>query len=530
MVTNYAQLLLEIGSTYTARFRVLNISNWSQRIRVLQRDTTYFHVTYGDLCPQGVILAPGKSCKFTVAFLADTGVDINANLVVKCEMCSIKLVMAAKNPFPWVEIPPMIDIGPCLVGHEISILLPVLSKGAGGTFRLSSPIHDLEEKVLVPNNLYKILKAQQFIVYPNHFKLRKDESGDVVVLFMPQSAGQVTLSLKISTECGLEWSTQIKGFGVYFDISVQDIEYGRIFKSQEEGELDFGSATALSRDICKKLLVKNNMPLSVRYFWTVKDSISRVGCCEKKTAVFSINPCFGVLDSDMSVFLTITFTPDLPRYCQQLASLYIDTRSVHPLQSPRWTELQGILHSRRMKLLALKDGSAPGMKGKISKEDGNEKHLVSYNHVVDTTGIVWKLMDLKLSGVGEPLQVELVPPILHLLDIVEQGQSYTTSVLLRNNSGVDVSFSWKLPNVPCNVKLKSNQISISPSTGTLNAMGMRNFQVCLKARTIGTLRERLICQINGGPEPVLYIEGFIRGPSVEIAPAILDFGIVQVQY
>ncbi|KAI5077122.1 hypothetical protein GOP47_0006946 [Adiantum capillus-veneris] len=523
----------EIGSTYTARLRVLNISTWSQRIRVLQPVTSYFHVAYGELCPQGVVLAPGESCKFTLVFLADTGVTVEDRLEMKCEMCAIKLVLAAKNPFPWVEIPSIIDIGPCLIGHELSTLLPVFSKGAGATFRLSSSMYDAAEEVIDPGTMYNVLRVDQFIAYPNHFKLRKNESGDIIILFMPQSAGQFSFGLKIATECGLEWSTQITGCGINLDITVQDIEVGQVFKCQTEGELDFGSATTHSTNVCKKLLVKNNMAVPVRYYWRVEDNISkaqsqREGHYEKNTATFSVNPCFGVFDSDASVFFTFIFTPNMPQYYQQLASLYIDTRSVYPLQSPRWKELKGIVQSLRVKMHAQKDGSASEMTQENNKEDENDNHLISSYIVGNNAGNVVKSLDLKLSGVGEPLQVELIPPTLQLLDLVEQGQSYTTLVSLKNNSCVDISFLWKIPEVPWVVQAKSNHVTVSPLTGTLNAMGMRSFEVHLKARTFGTLRERIICQISGGPEAALYIEGSVRGPSIQIAPAFLDFGIVQV--
>ncbi|KAH7445867.1 hypothetical protein KP509_01G027000 [Ceratopteris richardii] len=521
-----------MGSIYTRQCRVVNTSDCSHKIRVLHPATGHFHVVFEKICPQGMFLAPGDSFDLTVTFSADSSVMMEDLLVIKCETCVLKVILRAINPFPWLDVPSTIDIGHCLVGYELPFVFPIVSKGAGAIFKISSDINDANDGAIRELNTFRVLIENHFIVYPKDFKLKKDERRHIFIIFMPQSAGQFTFVMKISTDCNHEWIIEIKGVGIDLDISVQDSENGKLFNFQELGEVAFGSGT-ISTTVHRKLLATNNMPIPLQFSWNVEDFASTTFSTDKylnsKSHVFSVSPVSGILEPGLQQTITFSFTPHELQDYQKMASLFVASISFSEFHSPQFEELQQIIQSLRLKNDEVNDRMESNIGQQINEGVGNSSCIMSLDHVGKDSVKSSKLLVLKLAGAGHPLQIEFKPPVLQVLDMIEQGQSYTTSVLLKNKSSVDICFSWKLSELPDKAEMKISHVTVSPEHGTVNAKCEREFRVHFMAKAYGTLYETIFCQIIGGPELPLYIKGSIQGPSVHISPALLDFGVIKVK-
>ena len=484
-----------------------------RNFRILHPNTQYFHISIADSCLQGAVLAPGKSCKFSIVFMPNTKEKVEDFITVRCEMCAITLRLIAKNPFPWVELPSTVNIGPCLVGHRLPYLLPVLSNGAEGCYKVFTN----DGLPSVPE--HNVLKEHDFLVYPSQFRLRKDEAGDVLILFVPSSPGKFILELKLATDCGAEWRTEIIGYGVKFDLSIEDMT-GKQFGSSQDGiELWFGHATISSMKAHRKLLIKNPMPIPMHYHWRIEDNCSnlRKTSPKKFKAAFVVSPNIGTIDAESDMLFMFTFSPHEVISCRQQASLYIDTRKYYPLETDLWKQLKGI-----MEYPTSKNGIEDGVSKTQIEEFNGERQDVG----ADNAGRIRKVAEFRLSGIGEPLQVELIPPLLHWPNIIQQGQSHTTVVTIKNNSCVGVVFSWSLLDTPHTKNANLNHFSIAPSEGQISPMD--KMEVCMIARTIGRLQEKLVCEIMGGPRLVLHVDGSIQGPRIQLSPCLLDFGTVQV--
>jgi hypothetical protein len=435
-------------------------------------------------------------------------------------MCAVTLHLIAKNPFPWVELPSTVNIGPCLVGHRVPYLLSVLSNGAEGSYRIFT------DKGLSSASSQNILKEPDFLVYPNQFSLRKDESRNVLVLFVPSSPGKFVLELKLATYCGAEWRTEIIGYGVNFALGIEDVAGKQFGSSQEWIELWFGHATISSMDAHRTILIKNPMPIPVHYHCRVEDDDMKLQSGRKTSSkplksAFLVNPDVGMIEPESEILVTFTFSPYEAALCRQQASFYIDTRASFPLETDLLKQLECIMGYSECKVGTRIDDESS--KDEIEEFNGGRRDTGVHN-----AGYIRKVAEFRLSGVGEPLQVELVPPLLHWPDVIQQGQSHTANVTLKNNSCVESFFSWILLDIPNAINTNCNHFSITPLEGRINPMDKVEIKICLIARTIGRLQEKLTCEITGGLRLVLHIEGSIRGPWIQLSPSLLDFGTVQV--
>eukprot|EP00899_Mesostigma_viride_P020319 jgi/Mesvir1/28289/Mv04813-RA.1 len=154
--------------------------------------------------------------------------------------------------------------------------------------------------------------------------------------------------------------------------------------------------------------------------------------------------------------------------------------------------------------------------------------LVPLEHMGDGgKGGLARVLQTKLDGAGEAVTVTLSPTMVHLTGGVLADKEYTREVALQNHGVAEIQFEWSPGRWASDTD--DTIIAVNPDKGSVGAHSTRPILLWVKSGSRpGPFGATLTCRIKYGPTLDMHVAGEIKGPSVRLEPAVLDFGYVQV--
>lgn len=260
----------EIGEKCTASILFRNISSVSRFVRVIPPGTTVFSITplvYPPRCKNGCV-APGVGVTAEVSFTPTSLGDFSDQLLVETEGGSYEVRLTARREPPRLSIPDVINIGACLVGDAMRVVLPCTNKGGPGVFKL------------LPKELYPdvpedtdwttmgCVRIPPFTIYPVWFSLAHNETVDLNFEYVP-----LTLEEHSRDFVALCDNLTVRQFTVMASAKQADVrisEINSVSIDTADGRINrdlvFGPAYAGS-ETNQQIAVSNHTGLELDYEW-----------------------------------------------------------------------------------------------------------------------------------------------------------------------------------------------------------------------------------------------------------------------
>ena len=228
-----------VGLTYDLGFTLTNKDKVSRRLNVQQPDHPVFKIKLLTAMPEGGLLAPGMSVKYSIKFSPQTLETFESKVIVATEWSNFFIPIIAARERPLLTIngqnsPSNVAIhnDDCLLGDTLRTVLTLRNDGGWASF------------AVVPKDeeLRKIL-----CIEPEQISLGRNESADVTISIVPTAVGDASVILHIDSDEGSAHSSvSISMNSVYPTLIVPAADdAGRT----EDIEFEFGDTSLLAEEV-----------------------------------------------------------------------------------------------------------------------------------------------------------------------------------------------------------------------------------------------------------------------------------------
>ena len=494
--------------TVTRTLTIKNKSRFSHRLRVSFNPPGSYparfslHIQKTPIDLDGLI-APGLSCTYAIEFTPNSYASTTEELLIVAENGeSIILPISASREKPILNIPPVLNIGYCMEGHDLTFKLPVRNEGGEARFSVMLPNVPLgafeifEQIGLVKEMESKPLVISSFTISPSFLYLQKGDLIDIELCYAPQ-----TINRKKGKKGSIYQRVETQNFRYACD-NCDVIEFQVIATVQEArvdvlnyyipkenlticptftGELDNANQFFLMDFGCENfgvpksyiLTISNPTNLSIPFNWKQlhnyydsKIEFHHDVCIVSESSnVFKISPPSGTLAPLSEMTFTITFL------CFESKTFGTILEMVVPTSQKR-----------------------------TRKTPDSPKCVVR----------------VQIQGTGAPFEPQLNTPFIQLPLGLKANRKYTQVVDFTNNSLSNMDYKWDIVDIDQN-HCKVNMIS---PHGVVKSNSSTQFEFEFIGTFPGRIDGYLRCQTANGLGPTLILP--VRG-SISIIPGQIGF-------
>ena len=262
----------EVGKSYCQSISFRNISSSSRTIRVIPPASPHFsmhQLKYPSISKGGVI-APGMCVKADLTFHPQSLADYYDCLQVETEGGAYDVEIVAKRDPPVLSLPPIIEIGNCLVGDAIRSSITCLNSGGRGSFQIVRASHypDIPEDL----DFTDCMRIAPFTLYPLEFALDKGESMDITLEFMPTTIGSFEEVIYVvgDNEQAIQITLQSQGRQV--DTYISEINSLPVPVGDTRVHKDlFFAPSFIGADNEQEIVIRNDTGIQLEYEWVWLD-------------------------------------------------------------------------------------------------------------------------------------------------------------------------------------------------------------------------------------------------------------------
>ncbi|XP_068092036.1 deleted in lung and esophageal cancer protein 1 isoform X2 [Hyperolius riggenbachi] len=490
----------EVGQIYEMTVELRNMTASSRHVRIIPPSTPYFSVGLGKFPGEGGVVAPGMSCHYTVRFVPDSLADFEDFILVESQAPYPLLIpIEARRPPPILNLPRVLDCGPCLAGGLKFFEFLCRNDGLSrGSFCI------MPKSVWPPPNFRSVATAgfveqTPFGIRPATFELYPGQETVIEVVFFPPSPEPYIQDFTIVCDnCQVKELT-LRGYGQLVGLELVSIGEGenspgpgKLADVKAEHLICFPSANVHST-IRKSIVIRNTTHVEIPFYWQIMkpnlpalvpgesvDVTERSHNLDTSTA-FLISPVQGILQPHQDRTFTATYTPtELTEY-HSVAQMVLNDIPNPPSEEKKSSSIAEL---------------APRLSDVI-------------------------VLDLELKGTTEPFHIVLEP-----YAVIFSGESFIDTTMRKqfsmwNNSKSPIQYKWDNITAP-------NIIQVEPHSGSIESHKFCKFELILTGLKPGSCSENVNCHILHSPEPVaLHVEATFKGPVVSIGVPSLDLGLIK---
>ncbi|CAM9112638.1 unnamed protein product, partial [Ectocarpus fasciculatus] len=297
----------DIGNEYKKTITFRNVSAVSRTFRVLPPSTAQFTMSPLQY-PQnsrGGVVAPGMSVTAQITFFPDSLLEFDDHIIVETEGGTVTVPILARRESPILTLPPVLNIGSCLVGDAMRTSIRCGNAGGPGKFQIVS--FDEFERGLGISESVDCLRIPPFSIYPLEFSIDRNSYADFTIEFVPLELGESRGEFIILSDSGQSFRYTILANSLKTNVYICEIN-GTIVDPEDSSiarDLYFNSSYVGSHQT-QKVHVANDTGLPVEYEWVWIDSKSKD---VKRARGFEVQPARGVMGVEGVVDFDVSFSP-----------------------------------------------------------------------------------------------------------------------------------------------------------------------------------------------------------------------------
>jgi len=296
----------EVGAAFTVPITFTNISRASRIVRVIPPGAPQFSLAplkYPVNSKAGMC-APGMCVSSVLTFYPENLADVVDGLTVETESGSYVVPIVARRDSPKLSMPPMLNVGTCMVGDATRVQVYCQNTGGAGKFRLvrHEDFDAATGKVVNgptfggdtnPNNnahpndepdwdSLGCLRMSPFTVYPVRFDLQKMDSVNIIVEFVPLELCRpdkpFTHKFYILSDNLQVFEYTLYGRSRQLDCYVSEINSSAFDHTNKQVRREvFFEAANIGIEQSQQIVVTNDSGLPVEYEWVWLDPATRKG-------------------------------------------------------------------------------------------------------------------------------------------------------------------------------------------------------------------------------------------------------------
>jgi hypothetical protein len=486
LFTNY-----EEGGLYEATLTVTNVSGILRRLQVLPPATESFGVASVKYPGKDGYVAPGMSIQVIVTFSPSSLADFTDDLVLRTEQLNISVPLIGSRDPPVLTLQDQLDCGSAWVGDRADMTFRCVNVGGDAGFKF---FHQDEEQDTISGEDFLVSGA--FTIYPLEFYLHRGSAVDIYISFQPSTEGEALENLILACDNRTSKRYFLKGKGAVVSVVASRID--EILLKYEEVPLRsvFFPDVQPGTSKVRRLELLNRSSMDIPYHWSLHSASDSSVAFDFLPTHFSIQPLKGVFGAGKAQTFTVTFQPDNPVPCEQLADLFIEDI---PLSA--FTDIPDTLKNS-----ALLVGGAVDL-------------LASNGHYPSIP-----YLNFGLFGQGACCTVEVTPPFFKFKDRLQLGKVYSASFSVKNCSLDSAQVSIALMTERSSREIA---VSLSQSSATLKQAQQLtvNVEVCVRSlkKSVAVL---MVSVVNAAPS-YFSLEAQGVGPRVSIMDSDVNFGLVR---
>ncbi|XP_060555800.1 deleted in lung and esophageal cancer protein 1-like isoform X2 [Ruditapes philippinarum] len=508
----------KIGQVYELTLTLKNVSSCIRQCRALPATTSFFSVGLGQFPGEHGLVAPGMSCHYAVRFNPDSHRDFDDEIKIQTQSSEPIIVpLLGRRPPPKLTIPPVIDVGFCLVGGCHVVQYVIKNEGGYGRFCImpSSSWPTTNFKSVVRNGSVSI---PPFDVRPSVIDIGPGQTGVMEIVFQPPSVKSYQIDMcMVCDNCNVRHFT-LKGEAQRASVELVSVERG--LSEAAPGELVDSTAEHLIKFdqlnpftyTDRIAVVKNTADVSLPFQWMIyKPQFDSPGsdAASKKydrvpdvDSVFSVHPPTGVLPPAESMEFKITYAP--------------------PVVDKFHSVLHLLLNMVPSSLEMSSKGSSANDKDR--KEEGDEEDvsdiIMPHNDMPPFADLT--ALEIEVKGESSPLSVVLHPYSMHVPGKNLVGTTLKKMVTMANHSHSTITFQWE----PYTEKYI---LEVEPPFGELDHGMAMDMELSITGTEPGKIDHTLYCHVMNLEEPLhLQVQAEFKGPEVSIDEPDLNFGLVRL--
>jgi hypothetical protein len=287
----------EIGVPLMASISFRNVSSISRSVRIWPIRTNNFSMTpiqFPSACKGGLI-APGMCVTTQVTFLPDSLGDYSEVIKVETEGGSYTVPVTAQRESPCLNIPSVIEVGGCLVGDASRVVFKCFNSGGVGKYRILHPDNYPRVPVDFDWEGMGCVRVPPFTVYPIEFTLRRNESIDITVEYVPRSLGNHEESLFLLCDNSQVQELLIRGSSRQVDVAI--VEVNQVTVDDKDPQLKrhiYFDNVCVGAEQTQQIIVSNATRMPIEYEWVWlnmntsnlrKAALEKISAREEKDAI-----------------------------------------------------------------------------------------------------------------------------------------------------------------------------------------------------------------------------------------------------
>ncbi|KAG7382984.1 Deleted in lung and esophageal cancer protein 1 [Phytophthora pseudosyringae] len=604
MFTDY-----DIGGIYEQVVYVRNTGSLSRRARILPPATIVFSMASISFPVESGMVAPGMHVELRVRFAPDSRADYKDSFIVQHETeqsvavgstgtpgaagtAEMVVPLMARREPPELTLPLVVRAQNTLVGGRS--VTPLLCKNLGGKARfwlMSEPAWSRLEHLQVASHgisparaavemlggdytLGTTMDVGPFRITPNDIELEKSESVTFDLVYSPSAVGEQRERFVMVCDNCLVRVFQVVGRGCQVDVAATCVNDALIDTAiAEMGPLDrlfFPEGVLVNSRAQQTIAITNDTPLDVKYSWKIhpiveqaqtggrgedKDKAVVLSLSSGWTPPYRINPESGVFALSSSQEFTIEFLPVEARTYVCQATLMINDVPACSMPGPgQMAHLKAAFQTREDHLISPQAAAKAAARKLRDAMPGFSIQLRGRGRLGSFT-IAPALNDswipLEDDGLQQPGNAGC-----ESVQLLQQKQKYSTSVVLKNQCDARVAFCWDLarlrqrhlaasggPSASTTTLVKTSnppsfELALIPDTGELDPLSQQRVELTFTPLCVGSFSLSVPCRIiapndtNDAQAPRferwLLLEGHVAGAEIEIVTPEVDFGLVLV--
>ncbi|XP_053374594.1 deleted in lung and esophageal cancer protein 1-like isoform X2 [Mercenaria mercenaria] len=510
----------KIGQVYELTLTLKNVSACIRQCRALPATTSFFSVGLGQFPGEHGLVAPGMSCHYNVRFNPDSLRDYDDEIKIQTQSREPIIVpILGRRPPPKITLPPVIDVGHCLVGGCHVVQYVIRNEGGYGRFCImpSTSWPTTNFKSVIRNGSVSI---PPFDVRPSVLDIGPDQTGLMEVVFQPPSVKSYSLDMcMVCDNCTVRHFV-LKGEAQRAGVELVSVERG--LSEAVPGELVDATAQHLIKFdqlnpftyTDRTAVVKNTTNVSLPFQWMIykpqfdspgSDTVSKkYDRVPDVDSVFSVHPPTGVLPPAESMEFKITYAPPVVDKFHSVLHLLLN-------MVPSSLEMSSKGSSATDK--EKKDD------GELNEEDASEI-ILPHNDMPPFADVT--ALEIEVKGESVPLSVVLHPYSMHVPGKNLVGTTLKKMVTMANHSHSTITFQWE----PYTEKYI---LEVEPPFGELDHGMAMDMELSITGPEPGKIDHTLYCHVMNLEEPLhMQVQAEFKGPEVSIDEPDLNFGLVRL--
>lgn len=276
----------EVGKPVTLPIAFRNVSSISRMVRIIPPRGELFAMASLKYPPNsaGGFCAPGMGVTTTITFNPTSLGDAEDSLEVETEGGNFTVPIKAHRDGPRLSLPPIINVGSCMVGDAMRVQVHCVNTGGPGRFRLVSDETFNKGLQLYTDcnaeeyNVMGCLRLAPFTVYPVEFALDTGDSVNIILEYVP-----LALSAAYQKIYALCDNTQVFEYTLQADSKQLDVKVVEVNEVSFDTNDDairrecFFNAANLGIEQHQEVVVSNDSGLPVEYEWVWLDKNTHEG-------------------------------------------------------------------------------------------------------------------------------------------------------------------------------------------------------------------------------------------------------------